>query len=89
MSFSGGAAAPGSMHSTVADRDGRIYVALPLVVLAIAARQIWLEERPFSGKAFFFPDSIVLASTISIGFEILSFVLKVLGLISEIWADKL
>ncbi len=29
-----------------------IYVALPLAVLAIAARQIWLEERPFSGKAF-------------------------------------
>jgi 4-amino-4-deoxy-L-arabinose transferase-like glycosyltransferase len=29
-----------------------IYVALPLVVLAIFARQVWLEERPFSGRAF-------------------------------------
>ena len=27
-----------------------IYVALPLAVLAIAARQIWQEERPFSSK---------------------------------------
>ncbi|MBN1136185.1 MAG: DUF2142 domain-containing protein [Anaerolineae bacterium] len=29
-----------------------IYVALPLVTLAIAARQVWLEERPFSGGEF-------------------------------------
>jgi len=29
-----------------------IYVALPLVLLAIVARHVWLEERPFSGRAF-------------------------------------
>jgi len=27
-------------------------VALPLVLLAIAARHLWVEERPFSGRAF-------------------------------------
>jgi len=28
-----------------------IYVALPLALLAITARQVWLEGRPFSGRA--------------------------------------
>ncbi len=29
-----------------------IYVAAPMVVLAIAARHLWVEEQPFSGRAF-------------------------------------
>jgi 4-amino-4-deoxy-L-arabinose transferase-like glycosyltransferase len=29
-----------------------IYVALPLVLLAIAARHLWAGERPFAGRAF-------------------------------------